>query len=147
MANIDIKEPIFHVEDIMNKELISLFDDETLQTAYDNMEDNQIRQIPILSKESEKIIGLVTQKFILDLLVNDLEYAQTIMQKPLNSFDFGEVITSDPITDIRRVAKVMVDFSLSAIPVVNQDDSLVGIVSRANILKAVSNTPPLQIWG
>jgi predicted transcriptional regulator len=41
----------------------------------------------------------------------------------------------------------MVDFSLTAIPVVDQNDNLLGIVSRANILKAVANTPPMQIWG
>ncbi|TLP37534.1 HPP family protein [Arcobacter arenosus] len=147
MANIDTKEPIFHVEDLMTRDVISLNEDNTLLEAYELMQEHEFRQIPVLKKDDNQIIGLVTQEFILDLLVGDLEFAQNIMQRELSTFDFNEVITSDPITDIRRVAKVMVDFSLTAIPVVDQDDNLLGIVSRANILKAVANTPPMQIWG
>jgi len=147
MANIDTKEPIFHVQDLMTRDVISLNEDNTLHEAYELMQEHEFRQIPILNKDDNKIIGLATQEFILDLLVGDLEFAQNIMERELSTFDFNEVITSDPITDIRRVAKVMVDFSLTAIPVVDQDDNLLGIVSRANILKAVANTPPMQIWG
>ncbi len=147
MANIDTKEPIFHVQDLMTRDVISLNEENTLLEAYELMQEHEFRQIPILNKDDNQLIGLVTQEFILDLLVGDLEFAQNIMERKLSTFDFKEVITSDPITDIRRVAKVMVDFSLTAIPVVDQDDNLLGIVSRANILKAVANTPPMQIWG
>ncbi len=147
MANIDTKEPIFHVQDLMTRDVISLNEENTLLEAYELMQEHEFRQIPILNKDDNQLIGLVTQEFILDLLVADLEFAQNIMERKLSTFDFKEVITSDPITDIRRVAKVMVDFSLTAIPVVDQDDNLLGIVSRANILKAVANTPPMQIWG
>lgn len=147
MANIDTKEPIFHVKDLMTRDVISLNEDNTLFEAYNLMQEHEFRQIPVLNKEDNQIIGLVTQEFILNLLVGDLEFTQNIMERELSTFDFNEVITSDPITDIRRVAKVMVDFSLTAIPVVDQEDNLLGIVSRANILKAVANTPPMQIWG
>jgi CBS domain-containing protein len=90
---------------------------------------------------------MVTYKMILDILMNDLDYVQFNLDKALKDLELDNVITADPITDIRRVAKVMVDFGLSGIPIVDQDDNLKGIVSRASILKAVSNTPPLQIWG
>lgn len=147
MAKLDNMEPLFHVQDIMNKEVLYLYENSTLFDAYNLMIDKDIKQIPILQRESKNILGLVTRNFILDLLVNDLEYSEDTMKKEVSSFDLGEVITTDPITDIRRIAKVMVDFSLAAIPVVDQEDNIRGIVSRANVLKAVANTPPLQIWG
>ncbi|WP_321311326.1 CBS domain-containing protein [Halarcobacter sp.] len=147
IANIDTSEQIFHVKDLMTKDVIVLNQDNTLQEAYNLMEEKDIRQIPILdTNENNKIIAMINQKDILNSILNDLEYVNTTLRRPLSSFDLGEVITADPITDIRRVAKVMVDFSLTAIPIVDQDDNLEGIVSRANILKAVANTPPLQIW-
>jgi CBS domain-containing protein len=90
---------------------------------------------------------MVNQKNILNAVMDDIDFSSSTVKRTLASFDLGEVITADPITDIRRVAKVMVDFSLTAIPIVDQEDNLLGIVSRANILKAVANTPPLQIWG
>lgn len=111
------------------------------------MEEHNIRQVPLVSKENNHIVGMITQKYILDILVNDLEYVQDSMKKLLDSFEFNDVITTDPLTDIRRIAKVMVDFGLLAVPVVDQEDNLKGIVTRSNVLKAVANTPPLQIWG
>jgi acetoin utilization protein AcuB len=147
IANIDTREPIFHVKDIMSKEVLFLNEENSLNDVYDLMEDENIRQVPIVNKETNHIIGMITQKDILEFMVGDIEFAQSTMKRTIASFNLGEVITTDPLTDIRRIAKVMVDFSLTAIPIVDQEDTLQGIVSRANILKAVANTPPFQIWG
>ena len=68
------------------------------------------------------------------------------VDKPAIDIAKEDVITSDPISDIRRVAKVMVDFNLNAMPIVSQEDKIVGIVSRTDILKAVSTIPPLRLW-
>jgi CBS domain-containing protein len=57
-----------------------------------------------------------------------------------------EIITAEPISDIRRVAKVMIDFKLDAIPIVDEESILLGIVSKTDILKAVSFLPKLQLW-
>ncbi|WP_419773506.1 HPP family protein [Halarcobacter sp.] len=147
IANIDTKEPIFHISDLMRTDVITLESNNTVSEAYEIMEENEIRQIPILDEQTKKIIGMVTHKVLLDYIFDDLEYAEHNSQKTLDNLELREVITAHPVTDIRRVAKVMVDFSLTAIPVVDENDNIKGIVSRANILKAVANTPPLQIWG
>ncbi|NVJ53565.1 MAG: CBS domain-containing protein [Campylobacteraceae bacterium] len=147
IANIDTKEPIFHISDLMRTDVITLNTNNTVSEAYEIMEENEIRQIPILNPENNKILGMVTHKVLLDYIFNDLEYAEHNAQKTLENIELREVITAHPLTDIRRVAKVMVDFSLTAIPVVDENDITKGIVSRANILRAVANTPPLQIWG
>ena len=146
IANIDTRVEVFHVKDIMTRQIISLYEDSTIQDAYNIMDEHNIRQIPVLNKQTGQITGMVFQDTILNLLVKDIDYAQSTLRKSLSSIDFSEVLTTDPLTDIRRVSKVMVDFSLTAIAVVDQDDRLQGIVSRANVLKAVANTPPLQIW-
>jgi len=146
IANIDTSVPIYNVADIMTSDVIVLNEENTLQEAYDLMIENEINQIPIIKKEDEQIIGMVSYKMILEILMNDLEFTQFNLNKTLENLDFEDVLTADPITDIRRVAKVMVDFKLGAITIVDQDDKIKGIVSRANILKAVANTPPLQIY-
>ena len=40
----------------------------------------------------------------------------------------------------------MIDFKLDAIPIVADDDILVGIVSKSDILRAVSYLPKMQMW-
>ena len=40
----------------------------------------------------------------------------------------------------------MVDFKLDAIAIVEENDILVGIVSKTDIIKAISHLPSLQLW-
>jgi acetoin utilization protein AcuB len=58
----------------------------------------------------------------------------------------AEVINADPVTDVRRIARVMLSYHLSAIPVVDEQDALIGLVSRIDILRAVTSEPPLSLW-
>ena len=90
---------------------------------------------------------MINQKVILELLMEDIDYAKININKRLKDIVLPELITADPISDIRRVAKVMLDFNLNAMPIVNQEDELLGIVSRTDILKAVAVRPSIQLWG
>ena len=69
-----------------------------------------------------------------------------LLKKKIDDIKLLEIITADPISDIRRVAKVMVDFKLDAIAIVEENDILVGIVSKTDIIKAISHLPSLQLW-
>ena len=145
MANIDIKEQIFHVRDIMTKNPVSIQNTMTLNDSYEKLKDSKVNQIPILD-ENQRIIGIINKKMIINLIMDDISDARNTLNKILDSLYFEDVLTTDPITDIRRVAQVMIDFKLDAIPVVDENDNLVGIVSKTDIIKAVSNIPKLQLW-
>ncbi len=144
-ANIDTRETIFHVHQIMSGNCISIGSKSTLQEVYYALKDNKVSQLPIIAS-SDKIIGMLDKKQILNFLMEDLQYATNIIEKQLDQINLPEIITTDPISDIRRVSKVMLDFNLSAIPVVNEYDILVGIVSKTDIIKAVSSIPHFQLW-
>ena len=145
IANIDTSEQIYHVKDIMTKNCICIEKEKTVIDAYNMLKEYQISQIPIVDSEN-KVISLINKKFILNLIIEDVENTKEILNKQLEDLYLDELITTDPITDIRRVSKVMIDFKLSAVPVVTQTDILVGIVSKTDILKAVANLPKLQLW-
>jgi len=138
-------ETIYHVAQIMNKEVLYVQGETSVQETYDILNTKNIRQLPIITRAGI-IKGMITQKNILNLIIDDLQNAQHSMQKILDNLNLPEVITADPLADIRRVAKVMVDFNLNAIPIVDENDILVGIASRTDILKAVASIPPLQLW-
>lgn len=145
IANIDTSDIVYHVKDIMTADCICIDTVNSVSSAYHKLRDNQVNQIPIVSN-GHKIMGMINKKMILNLLMDDLDNSRTILNKALHEIYLPEVITTDPISDIRRVAKVMLDFNLDAIPVVNKNDVLVGIVSKTDIIKAVSNIPKLQLW-
>ena len=145
IAHIDTTERVYHVKDIMTRDCICIQNDKTLFDAYNILKENQINQIPIVDTD-KKIIALVNKKFILNLIIEDIDNVKTILNRKIEDIYLPELITTDPITDIRRLAKVMVDFKLSAVPVVTQDDTIIGIASKTDILKAVAKLPNFQLW-
>jgi len=144
-ANLDTRDTVYHVNQIMNEYVLHVTEDTTVNESYKILRDNNIRQVPIINKMG-KIQGMVTQKDILDLLMSDLDDTSSSLKKSLSQIQLPQTITADPISDVRRVAKVMYDFNLNAIPIVNEENFLVGIVSRSDILKTVASIPPLQLW-
>ena len=145
MANIDTSELVYQVKDIMTKDCIYIDIQSTINDAYISLNKLDIDQIPVVSF-GKKIIGMISKKMILDLLMDDIENSKYILNKKIDDIKLLEIITADPISDIRRVAKVMVDFKLDAIAIVEENDILVGIVSKTDIIKAISHLPSLQLW-
>ena len=145
MANIDTSDIVFHVKDIMTKDCIYIDSKSTIQDAYDVLKEHKIGQIPIVSF-GKKIMGIIDKKMILNLLMDDLENSKNILEKKLEDLYLEQLITADPQTDIRKVAKVMIDFKLHAVPIVEENDILIGIVSKTDIIKAVSHIPQFQLW-
>lgn len=142
MANMDMSEPIYHVKDIMTKTPITININDTLQEAYECLDEHKISHVPLLTS-SRKIIGLINNKIILDLLMNE---GKSVLNKHLDAFTFDEIFTTDPLSDIRRVAQVMIEFKLNALPVVDDDGILQGMVSKTDIINAVSHIPHFQLW-
>ena len=145
MANIDTLEPVYQVKDIMTRDCIYINAESTIEEAYDSLKDSDINQMPVVSF-AKKIIAMINKEKILYLVMDDIENSKYTLMKKLDDVYLDEVITADPISDIRRVAKVMIDFRLDAIPIVDENDILQGIVSKTDIIKAISNIPHFQLW-
>ncbi|PIF04305.1 MAG: CBS domain-containing protein [Arcobacter sp.] len=146
MTNLDTKEIIYHVEQIMSQQVITVDDSKTISECYELIKENSIQQLPIIAENKLHLKGIITRHEILKFILNDLENASKNINTPIKEIATKKIITTDPISDIRRVSQVMIDFNLNAIPVVNSNDILVGIVSRNDIIKAVASLPHLQLW-
>jgi CBS domain-containing protein len=145
MANIDTAEPVYHVKDIMTKNCIYIDNQSTIKEAYLSLNELDIHQMPVVSF-GKRIIGMINKEQVLNYLMDDIEDSKHILNKKIDDIYLKELITADPLSDIRRVAKVMIDFRLNAIPIVDENDVLLGIVSRADIIKTICHLPRLQLW-
>ena len=146
VANLDTRTEIFHVEQIMSNTTIIVNDSQTIQECYDIMQVNKVQQLLIRSDNQNHLKGMITQLEILHFIMSNLDSTNTVSEQNIYDISTKNIITTDPISDIRRVSKVMIDFNINAIPVVNEDDVILGVVSRHDIVKAVSSIPHLQIW-
>ena len=145
VATLDTLEPVYKARDIMTHDVIYARNDLTIEDIYYLIKEKKVSQIPITGF-GKKIIGIVNKKIILSLLMNHLDDTQAILKRNIDDVYLPEVLTADPDSDVRDVVKVMLDLKLDAIPIVDDSDVLMGIISKTDILKAVANLPKLQLW-
>jgi CBS domain-containing protein len=48
------------VRDVMTEELVYCFEDEDVEAVAIKMSDNQVRRLPVLNRESENLVGIVS---------------------------------------------------------------------------------------
>ena len=145
IANLDTRVEIFHVEQIMSHTAVIISDTKSISECYDMMQENEVQQLLIQADNFNHLKGMVTKHDILNYFMENVEN-RNILNTPISEIAKNKIITTDPISDIRRVAKVMIDFNLNAIPVVDGEENILGVVTRHDIVDAVSNIPHLQIW-
>jgi len=145
IASLDNLEPVYKIKDIMTSDVLYATTNFTIEELYYFIKEKDVSQIPITAF-GKKIIGIIDKKIILTLLMNNLEEIDTVLKRKIEDVYLPEVLTADPEADVRYVVKIMLDLRIDAIPIVDENDILVGIVSKTDILKAVANLPKLQLW-
>ncbi|AMD01460.1 MULTISPECIES: CBS domain-containing protein [Halomonas] len=135
--------------DVMTPNVITVSPDADVQEIARLLLDNNISALPVVDTE-HKVLGIVSEgdlmrrvetgtqrrkSWWLQLLEgnNPSEYIKTHARKA------HEIMTRDPVTvsedeSLRRIAKLLERHHIKRVPVV-RDGRLVGIVSRANLLR------------
>ncbi|MGW4161027.1 CBS domain-containing protein [Streptomyces sp. NPDC004788] len=55
-----------------------------------------------------------------------------------------DVVTAAPTTPFKEIARLFADHDISAVPVVDEDRRLLGVVSEADLLRATAELPDLE---
>lgn len=145
IANLDTRTEILHVEQIMTHKPIIINDDKTITECFDLMQKHSIRQLLIRSDKNNLLKGMITKNMLLEYVMDHLG-VEEVGETTIEDIYEKNILTTDPVTEIRRVAKVMIDFNRNAIPVVDSGHRILGVVTRHDIVNAVSTMPHLQIW-
>jgi CBS domain-containing protein len=138
--------PLYHAYQIMSREVFTLPADEPAPAAWRRLLGRGLRQAPVLDGGGN-LVGLVTERDLLVTFNLERKQARTPLLHHVGEVMISPVVSADPVTDIRRIARVMLEYSLPGVPVVNETRALVGFVSRGDILRAVIADPPLSLWG
>jgi CBS domain-containing protein len=139
------RDPIYHAYQIMTREVFTLTPEIAAATAWRILLGQGVRQAPVLD-ESGGVIGLVTERALLTTFNLERKQARTPLTHHVRDVMITPVICADPITDIRRIARAMIELDLPCLPVTNENRELLGLVSRGDILRAVIADPPLSLW-
>ena len=131
------------VSDWMTREVITIAPEMSLTEAHEIMKDRRIRRLPVVAEG--RVVGIVT--------LGDLRAAEPSMASSLSVWEMNdllanlkvaEIMTRDPATilqtaSVGEAAKVMLEKKFSGLPVVHQENQLVGIITESDIFRLVVN--------
>lgn len=139
------RDPVRYAWQIMGREVLTLHPADTVAAAWRALANRRVRQAPVL-EPGGRVIGLAGERDLLTVL--DLQGGQVTgsLERQVGEVMRTPVICADPLTDVRRIARVLLDTGLSALPVVSESGELAGVVSRGDILRAAVADPPLSLW-
>ena len=144
------RHPLSKVSDLMTPRPVTIRDDSTLLQAWRVLEQHGVGQAPVVAG-SGVVVGMLSRSdlFTSDRLPVD-EGSTMLWQIMLAQSVTLSMRTPVPCvaadTDIRRVARVLLDTGLAGLPVVDDQGQVLAFVSRSDILRAVVSEPPLDVW-
>jgi len=125
------------VVDLMTSDPLSVTTVETIGKAEELMGENNIRQIPVVN--GQELVGIVTDRdvraYLSDALVADPEARARALLTPV-----GDIMTTGPVfiapdDDLKDAVEMLIEQKFGAIPVVDEAEGLVGIVSYVDVLR------------
>jgi acetoin utilization protein AcuB len=133
--------------DLMTAPATTLPSDGTLAQAWALMQRDGFRHVPIVSMDGT-VVGMVSDRDVLrhapDLVLTGT--AGLAAHRRLADIMAQRVFSATPTTDIRDIARVMVDEHIHAVPILDVARRPVGILTARDLIRGIATRPPLELW-
>jgi Predicted transcriptional regulator, contains C-terminal CBS domains len=129
------------VVDVMTKNPLVMTPDETMGQADELMVENRIRQLPVVDKGA--LLGIITDRDVRSFLAQSSLVEPEERAKALRT-RVRDIMTAEPLTlspedDLRDAVELLIEDKIGGIPVVDEAEGLVGIVTYVDVLRCFLN--------
>jgi acetoin utilization protein AcuB len=140
-------KPAILARDLMSAPVTSLPSDSTLLDAWTSMSDKGFHHIPVTSMH-DSLVGMVSYRDLLRHAPELITAADTrqASRRRLADIMTSRVISATPVTEVREIARVMLDEQIHAVPILDHHRRLVGILATRDLLQGIANHGPLELW-
>lgn len=127
------------VEEVMQKEVVTLEKGERLDLVEDIMHVGRVRHMPVV--DGGKLVGMISQRDLLaSSLSKTLDFDAQERRTFLRSVDAAEAMTSDlvtvlPAATLAEAAAVMLRHKIGCLPVVDEGGALLGILTETDLVR------------
>ena len=130
-----------YVRSLMIKDPITISERTSVQEAIHFMQANSIRHLPVVNR-SKKLTGWVTlsdmKQGLLPAMVSGLSVADLMIKDP---------ITIPPDADVEVAARIIHEKKIGGMPVVDENNKVVGIITVTDLLNAFINIMGIFTYG
>lgn len=130
------------VDAVMSRDPVTAAADETIWSVLDRMGHHGIRHLAVIDGE-RRVIGVLSDRDVRTAIGNPMQaVASRDAEVRIESTRVGDAMTRSPITlpagtRLSRAAKVFADHKVGVLPIVDDRERLVGMISYTDVLRAV----------
>jgi CBS domain-containing protein len=139
------RHPIKLVHELMSRPVFTLPHSAAVMQAWRLLAKQGVGQAPVVN-EAGVLVGLLQRADVLPSPNDDAHAWGALLLKPVTEVMHTPIPGVALDTDVRRVAQVLLDLALPGLPVIGDEGEVIGFISRSDILRAVVNDPPLDLW-
>ncbi|AKT41207.1 CBS domain-containing protein [Chondromyces crocatus] len=113
-----------------------------ISEAVEVLQTLEFRHLPVLD-DDQNLVGIVSDRDLRPFLVLYAQDAETVGgalkhgRLPVSSIMSSNVVSVDPEADVTELMELMLEHKIGAVPVVDGDGMLVGIVSYVDLLRGL----------
>ena len=128
------------LEEIMAKRVVTIDMDDTLDVIRKIFDKVRFHHLVVIDEQDE-VIGVISDRDVLKALspyldtISEQERDQVTLNKKTHQVMSRQPITASPEDSIEQAAALLLENRISCLPVISEDQSLVGIVTWKDILK------------
>jgi len=119
------------VESYMSHAPITLRNDTDYWKASEIMREKDLHHIPVVN-ENDKIVGILTRR---DLRIAAMHFGEAHVE--VSEVMHSPVVTIAPDEPLAEAAQQMVDNRFGGLPVLDDNDQIVGILTETDLLRAL----------
>lgn len=115
--------------EIMNKQMITLKDTLSVEEAWEQIKNHDIKHYPIIGAEG-KLLGLLSEGEI-------LRHLQKGAKKKLHEITSAETLCADPETELAEILTVFSTEKIEAVPIVDKKAKVIGILTQNDLIQTM----------
>jgi len=122
--------------EVMTKNPVCCRPDDMVVKAAQLMQSENIGSIPVIENEqTQKLVGIVTDR---DLALKIVAKGQDAKSTKVEAVMTRQIVTCRTGDDLQMALDAMAEHQLRRIPVVDDDDKIVGIIAQADVATRVN---------
>ncbi|MBL4909638.1 MAG: CBS domain-containing protein [Alteromonadaceae bacterium] len=140
------RQMVIYADEIMSSPVISLQVDTLFTDAWRQFQQQKFRHFTVVNKDN-KLVGIISER---DMLTSPyFEEQQGQLNHPKLSIAntmIAKVVTATTKTSIREICQLMFRKHIGAVPIINDNGQVNGLITRSDILRTIIKNEPLEFW-
>lgn len=135
---------VLYAHEIMTSPVHSMPLTTTIHEVTEVFTQHRYRHIPLVSPDGS-LVGLISDRDVLNYRSTQM-HDEHHDNENVSKIMVTRVLIATPDTPIRDIARTMIEERIGSLPILDLRDTLVGIITRSDILRALITHGPMRLW-